>query len=266
LIHLARFAFAWLPTSCRYEPPVRHAEQAIERYGLPAARGWALVGSLPPPATPAGSTPSDERVRRVPRSGRRDGPFLVIAMARWLVGRLPGPQLAAPGSRPTTPTPRRHPAAPRPRPTVQLPVLAVHADLPGLLLTLVVLDRLTGNIAIAIIPDDLIKVPLIPVFRRQLVSTRRMQQIAPELKEIQRRFKGDRMKVQQATAQLYKERGVSPLGCLPIVLQMFLLIPLYSVFSQGLQNFNIQQMLDVFGFRSSTSFAWPSDLRPNNTS
>lgn len=117
-------------------------------------------------------------------------------------------------------------------------------------ITLVVLDRLTGNIAVAIILLTLlIKILLIPLFRRQLVSTRRMQLIGPEVKEIQRRYKGDRVKVQQATAQLYKERGVSPVGCLPIFLQMFLLIPLYSVFSQGLTNFDVQPMLDVFGFR-----------------
>jgi YidC/Oxa1 family membrane protein insertase len=115
---------------------------------------------------------------------------------------------------------------------------------------LAVFDRLTGNVAVAIILlTILIKVLLIPIFRRQLVSTRRMQLIAPELKEVQRRYKGDRMKVQQATAQLYKERGVSPLGCLPIFLQMFLLIPLYSVFSQGLTNFDVQPMLNVFGFQ-----------------
>jgi len=117
-------------------------------------------------------------------------------------------------------------------------------------ITLVLLDRLTGNIAVAIILLTLlIKILLIPIFRRQLVSTRRMQLIAPEVKEIQRRFKGDRVKIQQATAQLYKERGVSAVGCLPIFLQMFLLIPLYSVFSQGLQNFDVQPMLDVFGIR-----------------
>jgi len=35
LIHLYRFAFAWLPTACRYEPTCsRYMEQAIERYGL----------------------------------------------------------------------------------------------------------------------------------------------------------------------------------------------------------------------------------------
>ena len=57
------------------------------------------------------------------------------------------------------------------------------------------------------------------------------------------------MKIQQATAALYKERGVSPAGCLPAFGQMLLLIPLYSVFSQGLQNYNPQSMLDVFGIR-----------------
>ena len=35
LIHLYRFAFAWLPSSCRYEPSCSHyTEQAIAKYGL----------------------------------------------------------------------------------------------------------------------------------------------------------------------------------------------------------------------------------------
>ena len=116
---------------------------------------------------------------------------------------------------------------------------------------LVVLDKVTTNIAVAIIlMTIIIRIVLIPIFRRQTVSTRRTQMLAPEVKEIQRRFKGDRMKQQEAQRQLYAERGINPAaGCLPAILQIFLLIPMYSVFSQGLQNFNPQAMLDVFGFR-----------------
>jgi YidC/Oxa1 family membrane protein insertase len=184
----------------------------------------------------------------------RLGPLLLIAAIALVVAGCLGPAASlAPGvtAQPTPTPPAGIPLAPAPLNPDPFSFLSwlFTPIFQAFFITLVVLDRLTGNIAIAIILlTIIIKVLLIPVFRRQLVSTRRMQQIAPELKEIQRRFKGDRVKTQQATAQLYKERGVSPLGCLPIVLQMFLLIPLYSVFSQGLQNFNIQPMMEVFGF------------------
>lgn len=155
-----------------------------------------------------------------------------------------------------------HPPTPTPQAGIALAPAELKADPFSLLswlftpifqvffITLVLLDKATGNIAIAIILlTILIKIVLIPVFRKQIVSTRRMQLIGPEVKELQRRFKGDRVKIQQATAALYKERGISPAGCLPAFSQMLLLIPLYSVFSQGLQNYNPQAMLDVFGFR-----------------
>lgn len=118
-------------------------------------------------------------------------------------------------------------------------------------IVLVVLDRLTGNIAIAIVLLTLLlRIVLIPVFRRQTVSTKRTQLLQPELREIQKRFRGDRVKISEAQRQLYAERGVNPLaGCLPAILQLFLLIPMYSVFSQGLTNFNPQAMLDIFGYR-----------------
>lgn len=116
---------------------------------------------------------------------------------------------------------------------------------------LVLLDKLLSNMAIAIvILTVVLRVLLIPLYRRQIVSSRRMQLLSPEIKEINRRYKGDRVKSQQATQQLYKERGVSPLsGCLPILLATLPLIPLYTVFSSGLSNFNPQAMLDVFGIR-----------------
>ena len=108
---------------------------------------------------------------------------------------------------------------------------------------------LTGNIAVAIILLTLIiRALIIPLFRRQTVSQRRMQLLQPEIKEIQRRFKGERAKVSEATMALYKERGVNPAaGCLPLVLQFILLIPMYSVIRDGLTNYDPTAMLTVFG-------------------
>jgi YidC/Oxa1 family membrane protein insertase len=185
----------------------------------------------------------------------RLGPLLLVVIVGLVVaacvgdgGSLPPGVTAAPTATPPAGIPLT-PAPLNPDPFSLLSWLFTPI-FQAFFITLVLLDRLTGNIAVAIILLTLlIKILLIPLFRRQLVSTRRMQLIAPEVKELQRRFKGDRVKIQQATAQLYKERGVSAVGCLPIFLQMLLLIPLYSVFSQGLQNFDVQPMLDVFGIR-----------------
>ena len=119
----------------------------------------------------------------------------------------------------------------------------------ALLILLVFFEQLTGNMAIAIVIVTLIvRFIQIPLFRRQTVSTRRMQLIQPELKEIQRRYKGDRTKAQAAQAEFYKERGINPLaGCLPMLLFLVLLFPMYQVFSSGLQNVDPSGMLKVFG-------------------
>ncbi len=94
----------------------------------------------------------------------------------------------------------------------------------------------------------LVRAIVIPLYRRQLTSQRRMQLLQPEIKEIQRRFKGDAVKSRVAQQELMKERGISPLaGCLPLILQMPLLFIMYSVIQNGLTNVNPSAMLVVFG-------------------
>jgi YidC/Oxa1 family membrane protein insertase len=89
---------------------------------------------------------------------------------------------------------------------------------------------------------------VIPLYRRQLVSQRRMQLLQPEVKEVQRRFKGDPLKARTAQQELFKERGVNPLaGCLPILLSMPLLFIMYSVIQNGLTNQDPRAMLSFFG-------------------
>ena len=108
---------------------------------------------------------------------------------------------------------------------------------------------LAGAIAWAIVVLTLIvRAVLIPLYRKQLVSQRRMQLIQPELKEVQKRYKGDQMKARLAQQELFKERGVNPLaGCLPLLLQLPLLFIMYSVIQNGLTNVDPSAMLTVFG-------------------
>ncbi|MFL5680547.1 MAG: YidC/Oxa1 family membrane protein insertase [Chloroflexota bacterium] len=106
-----------------------------------------------------------------------------------------------------------------------------------------------GAIGVAIIILTLIvRTILIPLFRRQLVSQRRMQMLQPELAEIRKRYKGDRVKAQQAQQEVMRERGVNPVaGCLPLLLQLPLLFIIYSVIQNGLTSYDPTPMLHVAG-------------------
>jgi YidC/Oxa1 family membrane protein insertase len=116
-------------------------------------------------------------------------------------------------------------------------------------LGLAFLYSVTGDIGIAIILlTILIRLLLVPVFRAQIVSQRRMQILQPELRAIQLRYKGNRAKISEEQMKLYRERGVNPAsGCLPAIVQLILLLPMYQVFNQGLNAPDISSMLSVFG-------------------
>ena len=116
-----------------------------------------------------------------------------------------------------------------------------------LFIALVVLDKLLGNMLLAILAlTVIIRVITMPITRKQLVASRQTQLLQPEIKEIQRKYKGDRAKQQAATQEFYRQRGINPAGgCLPMVATTGLLIPMYSVFSQGLTNYDITRMLRV---------------------
>ncbi len=135
----------------------------------------------------------------------------------------------------------------------------------ALFIVLVLLDTLVGgNIAIAIILLTVVlKLVTTPFTRKQLVSSRQVQMLQPEVKEIQRKYKGDRAKQQAAVSEFYKQRGINPAGgCLPTMLQMFLLIPMYSVISQGLTNYDITPMLQIFGFDLAAALKITCDAAP----
>ncbi len=150
-------------------------------------------------------------------------------------------------------------ATPTPMPTPLYPA-ALKADPVSLLawlftpifqfflLVLVGIYKLVPDIGIAIIITTLaVRTAMVPLMRRQMVSMRQLQAVQPEIREIQRRYKNDRMKAQQAQQDLMKERGISQAGCLVGFLPLLLLFPFYQVIREGLTSPDPTPMLTVFG-------------------
>jgi YidC/Oxa1 family membrane protein insertase len=90
---------------------------------------------------------------------------------------------------------------------------------------------LTGNFGIAIILLTIVfRIVLLPLGIKQIKSMQAMQALQPKIKEIQKKYKGNKQKIQEQTMKLYQEYGVNPLGgCLPLLLQFPILIAMYSV-------------------------------------
>ncbi len=75
-----------------------------------------------------------------------------------------------------------------------------------------------------------------PLTKKSFLSNQKMQAIQPKLKKIQEKYKDDSTKLNQEIMGLYQKEGVNPLGgCLPILIQMPLLIALFQVFRKTIE-------------------------------
>ena len=75
-----------------------------------------------------------------------------------------------------------------------------------------------------------IRVALIPLFVKQIKSSRNMQLLQPRVKELQKKYGHDRERLAQETMALYKETGTNPFAsCLPILLQMPIFLALFRL-------------------------------------
>ena len=72
-----------------------------------------------------------------------------------------------------------------------------------------------------------IKIVLLPLSINQYRSMARMQEVQPEIQEIQKRYKNDKEKLNQELMRVYQEKKVNPAGgCAPLLIQMPILISL----------------------------------------
>lgn len=81
-----------------------------------------------------------------------------------------------------------------------------------------------------------IKIILLPIFYKTTLSSQRMKVLKPDIAKINEKYKDDSMKKQQATMDLYRKAGVSPLaGCIPMLIQMPILIAMFRFFPASIE-------------------------------
>jgi YidC/Oxa1 family membrane protein insertase len=116
--------------------------------------------------------------------------------------------------------------------------------------TLSFLHTFISNYGIVIILFSLLmKIVLQPFSASQMKSMQKMKAVQPLLQKVQEKHKDDRTALSQETMKIYSEYGINPAGgCLPMIMQMPILISLWSVLSSW---------MDI---RHEHFFGWISDL------
>ena len=77
---------------------------------------------------------------------------------------------------------------------------------------------------------------LLPLAFKQMHSMQKLQQVAPQMKAIQARYKDDKQRQQQEMMKFYKENEINPLGsCLPLVAQLPVFISLFYMLRNSLR-------------------------------
>ena len=112
------------------------------------------------------------------------------------------------------------------------------------------LYALVGNMGVAILLfATILRLILLPVATKSYISMAKMKKVQPQLKELQERYKDNRMQLQQEMMALYKREKINPAGgCLPMLIQVPVFFALYKVLSVSLQ------------MRQAPFFGWIQDL------
>ena len=82
----------------------------------------------------------------------------------------------------------------------------------------------------------IIRIILFPLTLKGMLSMQKLKDLAPKIKEIQQKYKGDPQKLNAHMMQLYKKHGANPMGgCLPMLLQIPIFFAIYRVLLNAIE-------------------------------
>ena len=115
-----------------------------------------------------------------------------------------------------------------------------------------------GNYGLALLEFTiLIKGVMYPLYAKQIKTTMNMSKMQPKIKEIQQKYAKDKALMNQKMAELYKEEGGSMYGgCLPMLIQMIVIMGLFALLRNPMNYISSDKML----FAIHESFLWIPDL------
>ena len=115
-----------------------------------------------------------------------------------------------------------------------------------------------GNYGLALLVFTiLIKGVMYPLYAKQIKTTMNMSKMQPKIKEIQQKYAKDKALMNQKMAELYKEEGGSMYGgCLPMLIQMIVIMGLFTLLRNPMNYISSDKML----FAIHESFLWIPDL------
>lgn len=123
-----------------------------------------------------------------------------------------------------------------------IPILNILIGLYKLLLLLYIPGALGFSLIFLTV---LIRLILSPLTASQIKNTTRLSKLKPQMDKLTEKYKNDKMQLHQAQLKLYQEAGVNPTaGCLPLLLQMPILIALYNLFFKLLNNGDLAKVVE----------------------
>lgn len=105
--------------------------------------------------------------------------------------------------------------------------------------------KLPGAFGLAIVSlTVLVRLVLHPFFKKQLETSKKMQDLKPHLDRLSSKHKNDKKKIQEEQMRLFKEAGINPAsGCLFMIIQIPVFIALYNTLSLFLTNGNMTKVI-----------------------
>ncbi len=102
---------------------------------------------------------------------------------------------------------------------------------------LLTLYHFVGNWGWAIVLlTIIIRIILFPLTLKGMLSMQKLKDLAPKIKELQQKYKGDPQKLNAHMMQLYKKHGANPMGgCLPMLLQIPVFFAMYRVLLNAIE-------------------------------